>query len=744
MANNKHDSKINVPTYLPGTKKSSGHVSPTQQKNVIVPTDKPGGIVISLSSIEITGSKRHWKTKEALAFRKLVESAGLIEANEIRKAVLPELLPTGFTKEQLTAAIHLYSIGVSSEKLEEIIDASLDNLPALSETEKQSLYALPYLINTFEDFHPRQTIAIQSRYVPEIEISFSDAPPTENQFVLTSNGNTFQPLMEGALGQVRENVVGTARDKVTNFASNTIRKGGKNIRKEVKGKTGKAVAKNAKKLSGLLKKATQAGVKFAKTSADVGLAVTTGGVSLIAKKILGKATKWMAKHLIPKELREWINRNKGKLIAGAIGAIFALFAKLIFDILATILKVIAGFTLFVIFFTTLTLLIINNSAYLVPFNPDALSPGDPISMESPYIRVEKIASPSQVNNPPPNREIQYTITITPRQGTINNISFQSSCAVTKGGPQVGCPQEENITVNYPDLSFEPCDGEGHRCYPNDWTNCIDDLGSNPACPSSTDQCAATCDAPPGPTPTPAPVTGFPPPAPGVITPSLPYVITYTQTFDNNYEDSLITDTFTVTATSTTGVTTSASATAMVRIGTPPEDCPSGWPIAPEGSETFLPITQGPQGSWSHSTSEAIDVSATTGHTMTARHAGTAHVRYNDCYGNHVDIFSTCNGQTFLSRYAHLDSVIISDGAQVNLGQTIGYSGNTGPDCTTGAHLHYEFRDSSNVGGGKIYQTDPSPYMEPPWIPQGRDTSTGALKTIPRGCSDRSDCSTIIP
>jgi hypothetical protein len=536
------------------------------KQTIVTPTGKVGKIAISLSSTEIKGPKRHWKTKEALAFRKLVESAGLIEANRIREMVSSDYLPESFTSEQLTAALHLYSLGVSSEKLEEKINDSLVNLPALSETEEKSLRALPYLINTFEDFDPKQTIATQSRYVPEIEIGFSDAPPTENQFVLTSDGNAFRPIMEGALGEVEENVIGAAKDKITNFATRAIKRGGKKIKKEAK-RAGRAITK---KLSGLFKKGAKAGVKVAKTGADIAIASTgVGALAVIGKKALG----WMAKHLIPKNLRDWIDRNKGKILVGVIGVIFAMFAKMIFDVLITILKVLAGFTLFVILFTALTLLIINNSAYLTSPAPP-LTPGSPFT-ESAYFEVIKTANPPGPfrNNELP-QTITYTITVTVRQGTIGNITFQSNCSVV-GGSVSFCPPEENITVNYPDLGFGPCNGEGHRCYPSNWTGCIDPIvDPDPDCSSSSDQCASTCDAPPGPTPTSAPVIIFPPPAPGIITPSLPYVITYTQTFDSNYEDSMIIDTFTVTADAPTATGEAASGRAEVIFGTlPPSSCP---------------------------------------------------------------------------------------------------------------------------------------------------------------------------
>ena len=561
MATKKQSQKTNTPTYLPGGSETSGAVIPS--KNIIAPAEKFKGIVITLSTTESNMSTENKYAQEAVNFRKLVETAGLVEANRIRELVSSEYLPESFTDEQLTATLHLYSLGVTSEKLEEKIDALLVNLSAFSETEKQSLYALPYLIATFEDFDPQQTTAIQFTYTPEVEIDFSNTPPTENQFMITSNGNSFQPMMEGALGKVKEKVTGTAKDEVTDFASNAIGTGGKKIAKEGKGKAGRTITR---KLSELFKKGVKAGVKIAETGTDVAIASTgIGALAVIGKKALG----WMAKHLIPKELREWINRNKGKLVVGAMGTVFAMFSALVLEILATIVMVIGGFTLFVIVFTVLTLLIINNSAYLVPFNPDAITP---YATKSAYIQISKIANPSQIENPTHSspRTVEYTITITARQGAISNVQFQPNCQVV-GGTTSTCPPEENITVSYPSINGEVCD-EGHYCFPAEWNVNGDCMGilDTPATPCSSGEiCATLC---PDPNTVPEPITIFPPPVPGVITPSVPYVITYSQTFDQNYSDSIVMDTFTVTA-STSGGSDTVADSASVIIGEVLLDCP---------------------------------------------------------------------------------------------------------------------------------------------------------------------------
>jgi len=70
------------------------------------------------------------------------------------------------------------------------------------------------------------------------------------------------------------------------------------------------------------------------------------------------------------------------------------------------------------------------------------------------------------------------------------------------------------------------------------------------------------------------------------------------------------------------------------------------------------------------------------------------------YGNLIDIQSTVNGKTYTHRYAHLTSVSVTKGQQVQKGQQIGIEGNTG--FSFGDHLHFEIREGSGYGfGGTI-------------------------------------------
>lgn len=173
-----------------------------------------------------------------------------------------------------------------------------------------------------------------------------------------------------------------------------------------------------------------------------------------------------------------------------------------------------------------------------------------------------------------------------------------------------------------------------------------------------------------------------------------------------FTDSILANTVTVTADveeeNLTGEQSFAST--IVIIGSPPQDCPRGWPV----DIRPIRITQGPGGSYTHKGLEAIDIGF--GHLdklpgVKATHKGVAH-RDFDSYsgkGNYVSITSTCQGVTFNSLYAHLDSISIRDGDPVEYGTQIGIGGNTGQ--STGRHLHYEFTSP----GSKIK-------MAPPYIP----------------------------
>lgn len=91
---------------------------------------------------------------------------------------------------------------------------------------------------------------------------------------------------------------------------------------------------------------------------------------------------------------------------------------------------------------------------------------------------------------------------------------------------------------------------------------------------------------------------------------------------------------------------------------------------------------------------AVDLAAQNGTTIRAAAAGEVIVSknagWNGGYGNYVVIKHASGAQTL---YAHMSSAIVSVGATVSSGETIGYVGSTGR--STGSHLHFEVRGASN-------------------------------------------------
>lgn len=139
----------------------------------------------------------------------------------------------------------------------------------------------------------------------------------------------------------------------------------------------------------------------------------------------------------------------------------------------------------------------------------------------------------------------------------------------------------------------------------------------------------------------------------------------------------------------------------IRIGgTPPEECPGGWPT------NYGFITQGP-GVGTHTGGEAVDIGITHGMPIlrgqpvkaTSRGVVTTYDTGTTGYGKHVILQTSCNGKTVNIIYAHLDSFGVTSGQKVAVSTTLGTVGNTGN--SDGPHLHYEFRGLE---------------MAPPYIP----------------------------
>ena len=123
---------------------------------------------------------------------------------------------------------------------------------------------------------------------------------------------------------------------------------------------------------------------------------------------------------------------------------------------------------------------------------------------------------------------------------------------------------------------------------------------------------------------------------------------------------------------------------MTYVGKPPKG-------APTGSGRFAWPTQGvlTQRFWSGHA--GIDIANRTGTPVVAADAGYVVLAGRDTwgYGNQVLID---HGNGYLTRYAHLDTILVKAGDKVSKNQKIGTMGNTGR--STGPHLHFEIIQNS--------------------------------------------------
>ncbi len=89
------------------------------------------------------------------------------------------------------------------------------------------------------------------------------------------------------------------------------------------------------------------------------------------------------------------------------------------------------------------MLVINNSAYVVPPSPPSLS-----RSSNPYISVIKTADPAgPFENSDLPLDITYTITISAKRDTLTNISFKDTCKIIQEASNVPC---ENSSYDVPD------------------------------------------------------------------------------------------------------------------------------------------------------------------------------------------------------------------------------------------------------------------------------------------------------
>ncbi|MFH1863877.1 MAG: hypothetical protein ABIJ85_03155, partial [bacterium] len=232
-----------------------------------------------------------------------------------------------------------------------------------------------------------------------------------------------------------------------------------------------------------------------------------------------------------------------------------------------------------------------------------------------------------------------------------------------------------------------------------------------------------------------------PDPPENISPTQPYTFTYQITFGQEFKDSIVTDSFRVIADTSELKDNVAVGVAVIVIGTPPEDCPSGWPVLTNQGQKYF-VMQGPHAPCTHGGAypdrEAIDVqvyppdrSIAANDFVVATHKGNIASMGVDGWGGlYLDTLGSCGGQPYRSRHVHFSSLSsgLSRGVIINRGTILGIMGKTGSAYKP--HDHYEFREAQR--GGSDASGNPPVKMIIPFIP----------KSVPNRCCG--DCNVSIP
>lgn len=583
--------------------------------------------------------------------------------------------------------------------------ASLENSLLNSAEILQSIYiADEYLYTGLREINQRpQVISMQITTEQDIR-------PRGNQMVFNFSPDTgLQPVMDLAR-PITDKVTGKAKDKLKGKVKGLVEKGAKRLGK-------KAGMKAFEKISGqVVEKAVTA------------LAAETGPLA----PLIGKLAGFIYRKLVSKALIKLKKAGKylfgiglgllglgvltsspflivGGLGIGAIGGLGGGIAGIgaaisgMGGLISSAIMVAGGSFLgaFIVaiiltpFFIALILFIITTSAYIVPGGVGSFSP-DIVFSE--FLDVEKSAAEENTGNPGPFSNdqlpliIEYTVSIKAKDDSISNIRITDTCDVIQESGSRACPR------------------------------------ANPPLSS--------------------------PPAATVLEPGESLEFTYIRIFNSDYNDAWVGDVVRVLFDTPEEINEESFANAIIKIGDPPDFCPSGWPL-PLGGKTYY-ITQGAYGPYSHVNgsrgwdSEALDISGFNifETDVYATHKGQVEVYETSGYGKQVRVVSTCEGRAFFSLYAHLNAVTARPGTTIEKGEKVGEVGSSGN--SSGAHLHYEFRyllnNGINIaagGRGDSWLNNP-PYMMIARPPSTLQAPFYLPKNIPRECTTRSGCNASIP
>ena len=505
-------------------------------------------LLINLNKAPKTSNTDKTSAKVASSIQDINQAGSL---NLSRETILTlkatKKLPENFRGPEFDTALHFHSLGIEAV---DVFDKTYRS-ETLNSDQKTQLYVSGYIMSALEDLDTKQFQMIREvNQYPEIA-SFQPTAQQQagpNQTILSGGDNVFSPILREGVGIVR--------DKLQNYAVGALKKGGQKIAENL-------IKKGAEK-------GVQVAVKAGLTAAGVGAeaAVSATGVGAIAVLAL-EAGKWIlgkVKNLFSGALRFFTGekdfRKQVMLVSGALAAIFLGLGQtipaaaagmvslgagasmvgghaiasgaagvgqaLIYGITTVVVPSVVLPVIIAIFVipiaVALILFIINSGAYVVPWGGFDVAP--PAALENLYIDVDKTPEPP---GPFPNNQsntVKYTITITARQGILSNIVFVYECKVF-AEYQRECPISPDLkNIKAGPASLEP------QSFPS-----------------------------------------FEAALPTIISPTDPYVITYEIFYSSGrFNNSLVSDTFTVTADSIDAPNQKASGGATITFGTPPTGC----------------------------------------------------------------------------------------------------------------------------------------------------------------------------
>ena len=461
------------------------------------------------------------------------------ELDEISKS---QTFKKPLTEDEVNTAWRLHNMGVDKQQIEGALVAAT----FLTEDEINSIDNITKLEEIFSlaeaDFSNELYLANQAPVLSIEDYSEVTPPPDLTYLMTQSTDNGISPILDTGVDFVRDQVEGVVKDTVKKGVKKLVEKG-VTSGVEAAGEAGVAAAGEAG--VGAAAGGAAAGVAAAEVAAGppgwvalaveaaLALVVAAGAIvvkglqSLVTSLTGEKDTRQSILALSMVILTSGIGLGSpfliglgglgflgaGYALVGGIGlasGVFGLFSAAMLGITGVLLpSVIIPFLIGLIvlpFFVIIVVLIIYMGGYVVPQN--TLRSGPYVPVENAYISIQKVANPDTVDNPPPNRTITYTITISALQGVLTNITFSTDCNVYGDGAGRTCPIP-NPSIPAPHL---------------------------------------------------------------IISPGTPFVITYTVTYNSNFSDSVVTDTFTVSADVPSAGRQTTSGSESVIIGEPPFGC----------------------------------------------------------------------------------------------------------------------------------------------------------------------------